>query len=189
MAETREPGLIAGAMVISLLMLGSPADLTRLVREGWFKAASGAPDRYHLIEVVQGYVRALQTQAGTVTTRELAALLEISGERIRQLAAEGWFKSSGKNRWNRDEVVAGYVKFLRDEDRRSSRSTAENRVREAKAREIEQRIAERARELIALSDALDTLDMIVGMVRTEMGGVAPPRDARSRAAPAHRRCD
>jgi len=54
MAETREPGLITGAMVISLLTLASPADLTRLVREGWFKAVPGAPDRYHLVEVVQG---------------------------------------------------------------------------------------------------------------------------------------
>ena len=40
MAETREPGLITGAMVISLLTLASPADLTRLVREG-FKAVPG----------------------------------------------------------------------------------------------------------------------------------------------------
>jgi hypothetical protein len=54
--------------------------------------------------------------------------LEISGERIRQLASEGWFKSVAKNRWNRDEVVRGYCKFLRAEDRRSTRSAAENRV-------------------------------------------------------------
>jgi hypothetical protein len=170
--NAREPGLIAGAMVISVLMLGSPADLTRLVREGWFKAVPGAPDRYRLIEVVQGYVRALHAQAGTATTREVGALLEISGERIRQLAAEGWFKSVGKDRWNRDEVVRGYCKFLRAEDRRSTRSAAENRVRDAKAREIEMRLAERGRELIAFEEAEGALETIVGMVRTEMGGVA-----------------
>jgi hypothetical protein len=102
---------------------------------------------------------------------ELAALLEISGERIRQLAAEGWFKSVGKNHWNRDEVVSGYCKFLRAEDRRSTRSAAENLVREAKAREIEMRLTERARELIEFEEACAALDDIVGGIVSELVGL------------------
>jgi hypothetical protein len=168
--EENEAGTVATQVAVSLLMLESSSDLVALQRGGWFRSAGR--DRWRIVDIVQGYIRSLKETIGTATTQELSAVFGISGMRIRQLAAEGWFKPAGKNRWNREEATAGYIKFLRAEDRRSTKSAAENRVRDARAREIEQRVAEHARELIALTDALDTLDMIVGMVRTEMGGVA-----------------
>jgi hypothetical protein len=169
MAED-EAGLVSSAVAVSLLMLPTPSELSRLSREGWFKPAG--KDRWRVVEIVQGMIRALQAHQGIATTQELIAVLEITGTRIGQLAAEGWFKPIAKNRWNRDEVYRGYLKFLKSDDRRSTKSAAENRVRDAKAREIEMRIAERERDLIRYEEAETALEAVVGMVRTEMGGVA-----------------
>jgi hypothetical protein len=168
MAED-EAGLVSGAVAVSLLMLHAPSELARLSREGWFKPAG--KDRWRVVEIVQGMIRALQTQAGTATTQELAAVLEISGTRIQQLANEGWYKSIGKNRWNRDEVYRGYLKFLRADDRRSTKSAGEFRLRDAKAKVVEMQLAERARDLIRYDEAETALETVVGVVRTEMGGV------------------
>ena len=170
-----DAGTVSTQVATSILMLPGAPDLLRLQREGWFTPAGR--DRWCVVEIVQGYVRYLKSTITSATTQELSALLGISGMRIRQLSAEGWFKPAGKNRWNRDEVVTGYIKFLRAEDRRSTRSVGENRIRDAKAREIEMRLAERARELIAIEEAETALDTIVGLVRIEMGGV-PARCTR-----------
>jgi hypothetical protein len=45
-------------------------------------------------------------------------------------------------------------------------------LRDAKARVVEMQLAERARDLIRYNEAETALDTVVGMVRTEMGGVA-----------------
>jgi hypothetical protein len=173
-----EASTVSTQVGASLLMLPDASDLARLQREGWI--ASAGRDRWRVVEIVQGHIRFLKSTIATATTQELSAVFGISGMRIRQLAAEGWFKPAGKNRWNRDEATTGYIKFLRAEDRRSTKSAAENRVRDAKAREIEMRLAERARELIAVEEAETALDTIVGMVRTEMGAV-PARCTRDLA--------
>jgi hypothetical protein len=169
MAET-EAGMVTGAVAVSLLMLGAPAELARLAREGWFKPAG--PDRWRLVDLVQGYIRHLQAAAKVATTKQLASAFSITGTRVLQLSDEGWFKPLGKNRWDRDEATRGYFNFLRADDRRASKSAGEFRLRDAKARVVEMQLAERARDLIPYDEAETALETVVGMVRTEMGGVA-----------------
>jgi hypothetical protein len=68
--------------------------------------------------------------------------------------------------------VRGYISFLRADERRSSKSAGEFRLRDAKAKVVEMQLAERAHELIAYDEAETALETVVGLVRTEMGGVA-----------------
>lgn len=64
-----------------------------------------------------------EPQAGTITTAQAARLLMVSDERIRQLAKNGHIPKIAKDRFNLIVVVQGYIRFLKDEERRSSRTT------------------------------------------------------------------
>lgn len=68
-------------------------------------------------------------QAGTITTAQAARLLMLSDERIRQLVKDGYIPRVAQGRFNLVAVVQGYIRFLKDEERRSSKSAADNRVR------------------------------------------------------------
>ena len=60
---------------------------------------------------------------------------------------------------------------MKDDERRSAKSAADSRVRDARALEIELRIAERSRELIPVEDALNDMAELAGMVRSELAGL------------------
>jgi phage terminase Nu1 subunit (DNA packaging protein) len=169
MAES-EGATVTAAVGAALLMLASPTELFRLAREGWFRAQG--PDRWRLVDLVQGYIRHLRAAATIVETKQLASLFGITATRVLQLSDEGWFKPVSRNRWDRDDAVRGYLKFLRADERRVSKSAGEYRLRDAKAREVEMRVAERARVLIPYDEAETALDVVVGTVRAELGGIA-----------------
>ena len=61
-------------------------------------------------------------------------------------------------------AVQGYLKYLKEDERRSTRSAADSRVRDARALEIELRIAERTRDLIPLEDALTDMAELAGLL-------------------------
>jgi len=102
-----DAGTVSTQVATSILMLPGAPDLLRLQREGWFTPAGR--DRWCVVEIVQGYVRYLKSTITSATTQELSALLGISGMRIRQLSAEGWFKPAAKNRWN--DTIVGLVRI------------------------------------------------------------------------------
>lgn len=116
-------------------------------------------------------------QAGTITVAQATQLLMISDERLRQLAKMEYFKRAVKGRYNLVAVVQGYIKFLKDDERRTSKSATASRMQDAKTAEIEMRLAERRRELIPLDDAQAAIDVIVGKVRAEFSGL-PARVTR-----------
>ena len=116
-------------------------------------------------------------QAGTITTQQACRLLMISDERIRQIAKMGYIPKLAKGRYNLVELVQGYIKFLKDDDRRSSKSATASRMQDAKTAEIEMRLAEKRRELIPVEDAQAAVDVIVGKVRAEFSGL-PARATR-----------
>jgi hypothetical protein len=87
MAET-ETGMVTGAGAVSLLMLGAPAELARLAREGWFKPAG--PDRWRLVDLVQGYIRHLQAAAKVATTKQLASAFSITATRGLRVRGVVW---------------------------------------------------------------------------------------------------
>src|SRR5262249_53670145 len=95
-----------------------------------------------------------------------------------RLSHDGWFsKDAGGYRVT--ELVQGFVKYLRDENRRASKSAAASRVQDARARLLELRVAEREGKLMETSDALDATDQLVGAFLTGIGELPArcfPRD-------------
>ncbi|XIA64773.1 hypothetical protein ACFIOY_39365 [Bradyrhizobium sp. TZ2] len=115
---------------------------------------------------------------GQLITSGLAArLLMVSPERVRQLSKEGWIEKQGRDQFYLVDVVQGYIRYRNDSERRATKSAAANRVSDARAREVELRIAERERRLVELSEMIALADKLVGMFRAEMSGL-PARVTR-----------
>lgn len=114
-----------------------------------------------------------KAQQGDLITLEVAGrLLMIGAERIRQLSKMGYIPIPTRGRTTIVGAVQGYIRFLKDDARKDTRTQADSRVRDARAAEIELRIAEKRRELIPVEDATAALDMLAGKVKEEMNGIA-----------------
>ncbi|PYF12986.1 hypothetical protein C8J30_101371 [Rhodobacter viridis] len=82
-----------------------------------------------------------------------AKLLGLGEERLRQLVKAGYVTRVGRGTTTATAAVSGYVRFLRDEARKSPASTAASRSHNAKASLIEASTARRRAELVDLTEA------------------------------------
>jgi hypothetical protein len=98
-------------------------------------------------------------------------LLMLTPERLGQLAREGRITKDGRDRYPLVPLVQGYITFLKDEERRSSRSAAATRTSDARAREIELRIARTENQLIDFEEHTAVLDELVGMFTVALAGL------------------
>ena len=60
--------------------------------------------------------------AGVITTAQAAKLLMVSEAWLGRLAKEGYIQKLDRGRWNLVSVVQGHIRFLKDEERRNSKS-------------------------------------------------------------------
>ena len=80
-------------------------------------------------------------QSGLIPIGQAARLLMISEERIRQLVKQGYVPKSEKRGYVQlVGAVHGYLKYLKEDERRSTKSAADSWVRDARTLEIEPRI-------------------------------------------------
>lgn len=111
-------------------------------------------------------------QSGLIPIGQAARLLMISDERIRQLQKQGYIpKAEKRGMVQLVGAVQGYLRYLKDDERRSAKSAADSRVRDARALEIELRVAERSRDLIPVEDALADMAELAAAVRSELAGL------------------
>jgi hypothetical protein len=110
-------------------------------------------------------------QAGMITVAQASKLLMVTPQWLRQLAAKGYIPKAVKGHYPLVGAVQGYIRWLKDEERRTSKVQAESGLKAARQKEIEMRMAERARELIATEDAIAALDTLAGKVRAEFIGL------------------
>lgn len=128
-----------------------------------------------LAATVKKYVEHLRD--GRRSINQAGDLIGKSPQWIRRLVADGYIaKQPGGGVLKRD-VFVGYIRFLTDEGRRATKVQAESRVRDARAREIELRIAEREKRLIEITDMEEVIDEFSGMLRAELSGL-PARVTR-----------
>lgn len=116
--------------------------------------------------------------SGLIAIGQAARLLMISDERVRQLQKQGYIPRAPK----RGVVplvgaVQGYLRYLKDEERQSTKSAAASRVTDARTREIELRIAERQRDLLPQEDARAVIGEMAALVKAEFVGL-PARVTR-----------
>jgi hypothetical protein len=170
MAEN-EVGIVSTAQAVRLLALETPAELSKLARAGWIKQ-EGA-DRWQLVLLVHGYVRYLKWTANVATTAQLAACWSVTKQRVGQLVAEGWFKPLDGHRglFNWMDANSGHARYMRDEGRRTTKSAAESRVRDARAEEILLRVGLRSGDLMEHAEHTAIIDEVVGLFRSELSGL------------------
>ena len=119
----------------------------------------------------------MSEQGDQITIEVAARLLMLSGERVRQLVKAGYIPLPTRGRTTIVGAVQGYIRFLKDEARKNTKSEAASRAVDARAREIDLKIAERRRELIPLTDALLAMDILVGETNAQLAGL-PARITR-----------
>jgi phage terminase Nu1 subunit (DNA packaging protein) len=111
------------------------------------------------------------SDADLIPIAEAAELLMLTPERIRGLARDGYIAKGERGVVSRRAAVQGYIRFLKDEERRTSKVASLSKVQEARAREIELRIARESGNLIELEDMETTVAAILGALRSELAGV------------------
>lgn len=118
-------------------------------------------------------MRATATQtAGDLIPLETAArLLMISVERVRQLIKDGYIPRPAPGKTTLVGAVQGYIRFRDDADRRATKSASANRVSDARAAEIELRLAERRRDVIPREEAEAANAFVVGLINEELNGL------------------
>lgn len=121
--------------------------------------------------------------AGNITLQVAARLIMLTDDRVLALVKQGYIPRTSRGQYTVVGVVQGYIQFLKDSEKRNTKSAAANRVAAARAAEIELRTAERANRLIPTAEALNYVDEIIGSLRAELNGLA----ARLTRDPALRR--
>lgn len=119
-------------------------------------------------------------RADEITLEVAGRLLMVTAERVRQLIKAGYIERTRPGYTTIPSAVQGYIRFLKDEDRKNTKTAADSRVRDARAKEIELRVAREERELIPLDEATLAMDLLVGVVNKELDG-APARITRDMA--------
>lgn len=107
--------------------------------------------------------------AGDLIPLETAArLLMISVERVRQLIRDGYIPRPAPGKTTLVGAVQGYIRFRDDADRRATKSASANRVSDARATEIELRLAQRRRDVIPREEADAANAFVVELVNDEL---------------------
>lgn len=106
-----------------------------------------------------------------VSTARAAKLLGVTPVRIRQLIAEGYIAKTGRDRIVLEVAVQGYLRFRNDDNRRSSKSASASRVQDARAREIDLKVAEREGRLVDIVEHIDLFAEVFGALKAGLAGV------------------
>jgi len=112
-----------------------------------------------------------ERQPGTVSAAQASALLMISQDRVRQLARDGVIPKAGRDAYPLAGLVQGYLRFLRDEARRSSRSAAGAALHNARRLEVEQKIADADRRLVDVREARALFEEFAATARETMAAL------------------
>jgi len=102
----------------------------------------------------------------------------VTPEWIRRLTKDGWITKADRGRYRGVDVVQGYVRFLKDDARRSTKTAAHSRLQEIRARKEELNVAQAERELVPLVDAMTLVDEVAGIVVARVNAI-PARVTRN----------
>lgn len=117
------------------------------------------------------------TALPTFSVSEAAELTGRSVQWIYQLAKAGHIAKEGRGRYPISGLLKGVIAYYEQLLEKASQSAAASKATDARTREIELRIAERRRELIAADEARAVIMEFGAMVRAEFGAL-PARFTR-----------
>jgi hypothetical protein len=116
--------------------------------------------------------------AGTIAIDVAAKLLMVTPEWVRRLSKDGWIAKTERGRYRVVDVVQGYIRFLKDEARRATKTAAHTRLQEIRARKEELAVAQTERELVPLAEAMTLVDEVCGAVVARVNAI-PARFTRN----------
>jgi len=109
---------------------------------------------------------------GTITIGQASRLLGVTTARIRQLIAEGYVARTERGRVPIVSAVQGFIRAHQDSQARADKRHAEGaRVRNARADEIELRVAVERENLIERADAEAAMEFVVEVTKAELATV------------------
>lgn len=113
----------------------------------------------------------------TLGVTEIAAMTGRTVRWVQMLAKEQSIAKDGRGKYRLDSVMAALVAHYEAIIEKGSRTAAVSRVTDARAAELELRIAERRRDLIPQEDAIAVVDLVAGEVNKQFAGL-PARITR-----------
>jgi hypothetical protein len=111
-------------------------------------------------------------QRKIVNLDALIEILVLSRTRIEQLVREGKIRKLAPGKYDLVECVQSYIRFLREDAKINNRDAANARVRDARAKDIEARTAERLGRLVPFELLDELIQGFAGLVRSEFAGMA-----------------
>jgi hypothetical protein len=124
------------------------------------------------------------SQAGMISSAQATKLLMITPQWLRQLATKGYVPRAVKGQYPLVGAVQGYIRWLKDEERRTSKVQADSGLKAARQREVELRIAEKEGRVVDMEDVEAFHAFSMATFRRELSGIpaAVTRDLRLREA-------
>ncbi|OWY18254.1 hypothetical protein B6V73_00085 [Thioclava sp. JM3] len=87
---------------------------------------------------------------------------------VQHMAAKGYFERRRRGHYSTVSVLGGLSRFYDEQTKAKEVPSTRQRIDEAKAREVEIRIAQRQRELIPQVEALDAMGLVVEAATAEL---------------------
>lgn len=110
-------------------------------------------------------------QAGMITAGQAAKLLMLTPQWLRQLAAKGYIPKAVKGHYQLVGAVQGYINWLKDEERRTSKVQADSGLKAARQREVEIRVAREEGRLVEMEDVEAVVSSVWTTLRAELSGL------------------
>jgi hypothetical protein len=107
-----------------------------------------------------------------ISLADAARLIGRSKQWVNTLVRDGWIPRNERGLYRLADVVQGYVRSLLDDKKKGTKSSAQNRLQNARAAQIEQNTARDAHLLIETDEAIGVLDEIVGGLKADLEGLA-----------------
>lgn len=126
----------------------------------------------------------MSEQVVTIPAETAARLIKVDVRHLQRLVKDGWIKKTADGKYTVIGTVHGFIDYKNDETRRNSSASSGSLAQQARAKEIELRIAQRQGELMEATEAFAVLDEIVGVFRNAVEGIpaAATRDRDLRAS-------
>jgi hypothetical protein len=125
---------------------------------------------------------ATKPKDGYISVTQAMQLLMVSDTWIRKLVKSGYIPAIENGTVQLVAAVQGYIRYLKDEERRTSKTATLSQVQQERALEIRQRREQAAGNLVELDATEEFVADTLGALRAEIFGVpaAVTRDAELR---------
>jgi hypothetical protein len=107
-----------------------------------------------------------------ISLSDAAKLIGKSARWVNQLVNDGYVKRAARGLYKPADVAKGFAASILDDKEKKSRSGTLATVQSARAREIDLRVARRERKLVDIDEAIDLVDEIIGMLKSDFDGAA-----------------